>query len=1774
MAVITQTFPNSGSFAIPSNAINITYAIRGAKGGLALGSRDYWDGSVNNSCGVDYSSGSGNPAVANIGQQGQWLTGSFKTNMAGKTISFQKGLKGTNNFYVLGGAQDNGALGGAGYHNGGPGGVAPSSDSTGTYTCTRSGGPGGGGSSAFKYGSIILLEAGGGGAGGGAGNPGGVNASYVTSVTTNINLGSDGGQGGMGSTAHNAGSGGGGGGCPGGAGGWNNPSGNQGSGYPGEGGGGYYNTTYVDSCSAKGRGAFAGDLTDDGYAEISYEEASKPTVSITATNSSGTPITSIYKSQSVTITYSATGVGITTNTFTATNAAGTPSYPITTPGNSGVYPFAPVTTTTYTYTATNATGTSTASVIVTVIDDTPTITLVSNRVGNTINRGQNITLTWGASAVALGVTSTTMTGVVTPGVSGSITITPSSSGTATYTFTATNASGTATISLVVTTILLLPTASLTSSDSDNVIIAGDVQSGDPTTLTWSAGGYDITGYSMTGVTNPGSSGSTSVSPNITKTYTYTVTNATGSVSATKTITVYYRPVITRFDAPVSSIAPGQGLALTWRTSGDASSIQWVNGTPTPTVYGINSSVLVYPPNSTQYCIVAVGNGGVSETVCFDVNVVPIDTSQTDYDATFTNDGSVYIPPYGIDVTIDLAAASGGKGGTDAGGSGGGGGSGRRALFYFPDYVERTFTLRLGNQGSNGFGCVAGSGAGGGGTSNFAGGGNGGNSGPSGCSGGGGGGGGASGVYDSVRNGWVIAVGGGGGGGGASWNRSATSGTAGKGMGNGSLSSILSGDGGDSCPTDGGGGGGGGGGAGARPRGNGGLYGLDNNRGGIGGTGGGSSYDNSYCSFNYNTGTANFGDGFARVRYDIGPPDITSFTATPSTIIRGAPVLLEWTSLFSLAGSIDEGVGAIAVPNGNVTVYPQDDLEYILTVIGPGGLTDSAGTGNIVVYIPPVLIIDVSPVSIILNNSAIVDWRITGDGDTLYWTAGGIANTNLESNETVSPSVTTTYSGYVTGLGGTSPVASATLIVYYPPTLILSYPASLDYGVQGIIEYEGDYANTSVTLSATYNYDYVPDTTDDIVNLNTASSAEFGPNSSYSGDYDTTIVYNDRGPLSVTYTIIASGNGGSETRIFTIPINVDKTPDNLDIIETDEKLKDQDPVYTPETEILSEMYYIDDIDIKVEIKANNPILVDVDKNDDWQKIRQIGTPPAVQGNSLGGNSMPPEMPSEPGVYHIRPTSIPDEAPLIVKTDSITAIQAAKLITCVSVIDETDSSAYNNLGLLNAVWNQNPPVIGGSSTNRRGFRRAFPYRTFYLLDPGNTSGIDIPSAFPGDANAFGPIRVNRDEGNVGNRSDWFTICNFGSLPYGTIVSIWIDISGSMDLDTVRASYNYFLARCASAGIEIVLTLSDTGERYIDGHIVYLPPSANFTATDALGNTTNIKIISGDSVTLSWIVFGDVSTLSITPGVLNITPSFSDFVDTKVVSPTTTTDYLLTATGPAGTTTREITITVLIPPTITLGATSNPIIAGQCTYIDWIVNGDGTSIAWTKGSLTNTNIESNEEACPDDTTTYCGVASGPGGVSPETCITITVHQIPTSSLDVPAQTDYGVDFSIDYETQYANVSISLTPTYYYLDGSSTTGTIITRTPSTSAEIDGGASGTVNDTIANGTIPIVVPWNNFGPYSVGFAFNVVGDGGPVDIVETVNVVIDQTPVNLNIEETEDKLKDQDPVYTPDITPDTVIESDLYFIDDIDIPVEIKADNPIQVDINKQNDWKDLRQI
>ena len=74
----------------------------------------------------------------------------------------------------------------------------------------------------------------------------------------------------------------------------------------------------------------------------------------------------------------------------------------------------------------------------------------------------------------------------------------------------------------------------------------------------------------------------------------------------------------------------------------------------------------------------------------------------------------------------------------------------------------------------------------------------------------------------------------------------------------------------------------------------------------------------------------------------------------------------------------------------------------------------------------------------------------------------------------------------------------------------------------------------------------------------------------------------------------------------------------------------------------------------------------------------------------------------------------------------------------------------------------------------------------------------------------------------------------------------------------------------------------------------------------------------------------------------------------------------------------------------------------------------------------------------------------------------------------------------------------------------------------------------------------------------------------------IDRTPDNIIVDETDDLIKGADPVYTPTNPDGTPVEvlGDLMLIDEVDVNVEIKADYPIQVQVNREGPWENVRQL
>jgi hypothetical protein len=142
---------------------------------------------------------------------------------------------------------------------------------------------------------------------------------------------------------------------------------------------------------------------------------------------------------------------------------------------------------------------------------------------------------------------------------------------------------------------------------------------------------------------------------------------------------------------------------------------------------------------------------------------------------------------------------------------------------------------------------------------------------------------------------------------------------------------------------------------------------------------------------------------------------------------------------------------------------------------------------------------------------------------------------------------------------------------------------------------------------------------------------------------------------------------------------------------------------------------------------------------------------------------------------------------------------QLATCISVCDEAQGE--------NTGWSKNQGAWDA-------FKRNNPDSPFYLLAPGGASArtLKVPGNFTPDNLGFGPIAVNRDNGNPAARSDWFAIANLSSAAPGSVVEVAIDNSGSMRFSTVSASYSYLVQQCNAAGI-IVINRGMSKERWIN-------------------------------------------------------------------------------------------------------------------------------------------------------------------------------------------------------------------------------------------------------------------------------------------------------------------------------------------------------------------------
>ena len=118
--------------------------------------------------------------------------------------------------------------------------------------------------------------------------------------------------------------------------------------------------------------------------------------------------------------------------------------------------------------------------------------------------------------------------------------------------------------------------------------------------------------------------------------------------------------------------------------------------------------------------------------------------------------------------------------------------------------------------------------------------------------------------------------------------------------------------------------------------------------------------------------------------------------------------------------------------------------------------------------------------------------------------------------------------------------------------------------------------------------------------------------------------------------------------------------------------------------------------------------------------------------------------------------------------------------------------------------------------------FKYKNSNLLATSPTITINDTSREPGSAATgftFGPVIVNRDNGNPDNITDWYKLCNIDDVPDGSSIALFIDTSGSMTMSTIQASYDAFLAKLNERNITIT-SVTNSNEDWITPFLVDLP------------------------------------------------------------------------------------------------------------------------------------------------------------------------------------------------------------------------------------------------------------------------------------------------------------------------------------------------------------------
>ena len=187
--------------------------------------------------------------------------------------------------------------------------------------------------------------------------------------------------------------------------------------------------------------------------------------------------------------------------------------------------------------------------------------------------------------------------------------------------------------------------------------------------------------------------------------------------------------------------------------------------------------------------------------------------------------------------------------------------------------------------------------------------------------------------------------------------------------------------------------------------------------------------------------------------------------------------------------------------GSLPVSPAETTTYTITASGPGGAASDAVT--VTVLQPPLVNIFAQPPVIIEGEDSTLTWM--SEHATTASLDNGIGQVDGTGSLAVSPAGTTTYTVTVQGPGGTAAASATVTVVPRPIVTISASPNPIDDGQTTVLAWSSAHAETAALDQG-------------IGLVEVSGSREVSP------------------AETTTYTIAATGPGGTATASVTVEVN--------------------------------------------------------------------------------------------------------------------------------------------------------------------------------------------------------------------------------------------------------------------------------------------------------------------------------------------------------------------------------------------------------------------------------------------------------------------------------------------------------------------------------------------------------------------------------------------------------------------------------------------------------------